>query len=63
MLDLSSKTNTELQAILLEKQEALRLFRFGLAGSKTRNIKEGRSLRKDIARIKTKLTSLLSNRT
>ena len=55
MKDLFNKSASELKALLLDKQEALRNFRFGLAGSKTRNVKEGKNLRKEIARIHTKL--------
>ena len=58
MIDLQNKTADELQKLLLEKQEALRHFRFDISGSKVRNVKEGRNLRKDIARIKTKMREL-----
>jgi ribosomal protein L29 len=53
--ELTAKKGTELQELLKEKREALRTFRFGVAGSKTRNVKEGKNLRKDIARILTVL--------
>ncbi len=39
--------------MLGEKRLALRNFRFSVAGSNTRNVKEGKSLKKDIARILT----------
>jgi ribosomal protein L29 len=55
MADLSSKSVENLQADLIEKREALRTFRFGGAGSRSRNVREGRNLRKDIARILTAL--------
>jgi len=38
---------------LKNKQEALRIFRFNISGSKTKNVREGRNLRKEIARIHT----------
>lgn len=38
---------------LADKTEALRKFRFNIAGSKIKNIREGRALRRDIARIHT----------
>lgn len=38
---------------LTEKREALRQFRFHLSGGKVKNIKEGRELRRDIARMLT----------
>ena len=41
-----------------EKLEALQAFRFGGAGSKVKNVKEGRNLRKDIARILTAISSI-----
>ena len=49
----ANKTEKELQVLLSEKQLALRAFRFNVAGSNVRNVKEGRTLRKDIARIQT----------
>ena len=55
MKQLMNKTEKELKALMTEKQVALRNFRFAIAGSKNRNVKEGSKLRKDIARIMTKL--------
>lgn len=52
-MDLASKTKEELTRLVSEKREALRLFRFAMAGSKTKNVKEGKTLRKEIARILT----------
>lgn len=49
------KNKADLVKALYEKREALRAFRFGEAGSKTRNVKEGGALRKEIARILTEL--------
>jgi ribosomal protein L29 len=51
----SGKPKEDLVKALYEKRESLRSFRFGEAGSKTRNVKEGSALRKDIARIMTEL--------
>lgn len=42
---------------IAEKREALRKFRFGEAGSRSRNVKEGRTIRRDIARFMTELNS------
>ncbi len=53
--DLAKKNNDDLNKSLKEKKEALRNFRFGIAGGKTRNTKEGRDLKKEIARILTEL--------
>lgn len=51
----TGKGKPDLVKALYEKREALRAFRFGEAGSKTRNVKEGMHLRKEIARIMTEL--------
>ena len=51
----SGKNREELVKTLLDKREALRKFRFGEAGSKTRNVKEGVTARREIARIMTEL--------
>jgi ribosomal protein L29 len=53
----AQKKTAELKAELLEKKETLRKNRFDIAGSKGSNVKESRSLRKDIARIETVLTA------
>lgn len=50
---LKDKTLADLAKLLREKKEALKTFRFSIAGSKTKNVKEGRGLRKEIARILT----------
>lgn len=49
------KKKEDLLKALYEKRDALNKFRFGEAGSKTKNVKEGSLLRKDIARIMTEL--------
>ena len=46
-----------MQKLIADKREALRVFRFGGAGSRSRNVREGRNLRKDIARLLTELNS------
>jgi ribosomal protein L29 len=51
MEQFKGKDAKELKKLLAEKNEALREFRFGMKGSRTRNTKEGSLLRKDIARI------------
>lgn len=53
MADKNNKSEKELMKELAEKRDALLKFTFGTSGSKTRNTKEGRNLRKDIARILT----------
>lgn len=47
----------DLIKVLGEKREDLRKLRFGISGTKTRNVKEGASIRKDIARVMTELVS------
>ena len=49
------KSKEDLVRALGERRETLRKLRFGTTGSKTRNVKEGASIRKDIARIMTEL--------
>lgn len=51
----TGKDQKELLKLLREKRVAIRAFRFGMAGSKTKNVKEGYNLRKDIARIMTEI--------
>jgi len=55
MEDLKNKTEQELKQLLTTKQEALRVFRFAMSGGKTKNLKEGMNLKKEIARIMTLL--------
>lgn len=53
--DLAKKSDADLKKELSEKRESLRAFRFGMAGSASRNVREGRSTRRDIARYLTEL--------
>jgi len=55
MADISKKKQLDLQKELADKRKSLRGFRFGIAGSKIKNIKEARNLRKEAARILTEL--------
>jgi len=57
-MDMKDKNKDDLLKIIKEKKEALRNFRFGIAGTKIRNVKEGRSLKKDIARAETRLKEI-----
>lgn len=54
-MDFSKQSNEELLRAAAEKREALRTFRFGGAGGRARNTREGRNLRKEVARILTEL--------
>lgn len=51
-IDLRKKSPAELQKLLSEQQAEVRSIQFGTV-SGTKNVKKSRSLKKDIARIKT----------
>jgi len=53
--DYKNNSAEELKKALSEKQEALSKFKFGISGSRTKNVKEGRNLRRDMAKILTAL--------
>ena len=55
MADFSKQDVEELRKLILDKRESLRVFRFGGAGSRTRNVREGRTLRREVAQILTEL--------
>lgn len=57
MADIKNKSEKDLRKMLNEKRETLRNFRFGIAGSKVRDVKEGRNTRKEVARILTELNT------
>lgn len=53
--DFTKESETELKKKLVEKRDSLAKFKFGISGSRTKNVKEGRNTRRDIARILTVL--------
>jgi ribosomal protein L29 len=53
MKELIKKTVVELQKLLEEKRKALSDFKFQIAGSKIKNVREGRKIKKEIAQILT----------
>jgi len=53
--ELREKTEIKLVALLKDKSEALRKFRFEMGHGKTKNTKAAREIKKDIARIITLL--------
>ncbi len=55
MNELTPKTEQELHRMIAENRTKMQAFRFAMAGSKQKNVKEGRTLRKEIARILTEL--------
>lgn len=54
-INLKDKNDKDLLKELNERRENLRSFRFGIAGSKIRNVKEGRDTKKQIAQILTEI--------
>ncbi len=46
----------DLQKMALEKRESIRQIRFGASGSKSRNVREAREIRRDVARISTEIS-------
>ncbi len=55
MKDLKKKTDADLAKLIQEKREELRVFRFGEAGSRSRNVRAGRNARRVIAQALTEL--------
>lgn len=58
---IAGKSLKELTSFVFDKRKALKDFRFALAGSKTKNLKEGRAIRKDIARAMTAMNGKKHN--
>lgn len=56
-MDYKKNTAEDLSKMLSEKRSDLRSFRFGLSGSKTKNVKKGKEIRKEIARVLTELNA------
>lgn len=57
MADISKMSIAELQKDIADKREALRVIRFGAEGSRSRNVRESRTIRRDIARLLTEVNS------
>ena len=57
MIEIRKKDVTSLISLLKQTHEELRKFRFGGAGSRKRDVKEGRTLRRQIARIETEISA------
>jgi len=53
MSEIKKLSRQDIEKTLGEKKASLRNFRFGVAGSKVRNMKEGKNLKRDIARLLT----------
>lgn len=56
--ELKNKNTEELKTLLFEKRNLLRDFRFKVAKGRSKNTKEGKNLRKEIARILTEVSRL-----
>ncbi|MBI2004862.1 50S ribosomal protein L29 [Patescibacteria group bacterium] len=54
---LTNHSVEDLQKLASEKREKLRHLRFSVAGSKNANVKQVRTLRKEVARALTELTA------
>lgn len=54
--EIKEKNINDLNDTIKEKREALRVFTFGTSGARSKNVKEGHVLKKDIARIMTEMT-------
>ena len=59
-MEFKTATTNELTTYSAEKREELRRLRFSVAGSKNRNVKLARTLRRDIARAETALSTRLN---
>lgn len=59
--DITTKNEGDLKKLIVEQRESLRAARFGESGSKTRNVKAAREMRKTIARSLTELASRAKN--
>ena len=57
MADISKKDIETIQKEIMQKRESLRAFRFGEAGARSRNVRAGRVLRKEIAQLMTELSA------
>lgn len=53
---IKAQTDKDLEKAVLEKREALRESRFGVAGAKAKDVRVQRNIRRDIARMLTELT-------
>jgi ribosomal protein L29 len=53
--EIKTLSTEELLRMVAEKREAMRVFRFGGAGSRVRNVREGRNVRNEIAQILTEV--------
>jgi large subunit ribosomal protein L29 len=62
IVEIRKKSKAQLKKILINKRERLRKLRFDLASGKLKNVREIRTLKKDIARILTILQEARSKK-
>ncbi len=58
MKEIKGQSKSELIKTLNEKRSAFQAFKYELSGGKSKDVKKGRNLRKDIARVMTELSML-----
>ena len=56
-MTMKEQTTEQLQKLVADNREKLRSMRFSIAGSTSRNVKEGKNIRKDTARALTELST------
>ena len=57
-MDFKKATTEELQKFVHDQRNELKDLRFSVAGSKNRNVKKVKTIRKDVARALTQVTAL-----
>lgn len=57
MKDIQKKNDKDLSSFIEEKREEVRVFRFGVAGAGTRDVRKVRTAKKEIARALTEQTA------
>lgn len=58
MKDILKNDKEGMKKLLVEKKASLQQFRFNMQGSKIKNVREGRGLKKDIARLNTAMKAV-----
>ncbi|HET8581417.1 MAG TPA: 50S ribosomal protein L29 [Candidatus Paceibacterota bacterium] len=59
--DIKTKNDSDLVKLITDERESLRTFRFSEAGSRTKNVKAAREMKKTVARAMTELASRRKN--
>ena len=57
MADIKNKSVEDMQKEVRDLREAIRVTRFGAEGSRSRNVREARTTRREIARLLTEINS------